>query len=281
VPVTQLYCEGAAAGTDIRIISQIAPRGCVVKAIGSKNRLAEAVIADRRIVPSLAGLVDRDFDCVQGAINQQPIPLLESATQVGWSWERKEIENYLLDPSVVEQACIPKYGFTLEQYQRALQQAAEDLKFYTAARTALSCCGFKDRWGSSIENVFSANYSFPGKLERQACQVKIEEIVNRGKGNRIVTAANVIQKFDEILPQFITSGHRLSHPLVYFSGKDLLLAMKPSLNIWLPNPQRSIQTFTERVVKQLERAEDVWTWLPEWSALHELLKTTDCSSDNF
>ncbi|MDV3349977.1 hypothetical protein QGP82_14825 [Leptothoe sp. LEGE 181152] len=40
--------------------------------------------------------------------------------------------------------------------------------------------------------------------------------------------------------------------------------MKPSLDNWLPNPQTSIQTFTERIVVQLERAETSWTWFPEW-----------------
>ncbi|MFG6094267.1 hypothetical protein SPB21_03410 [Leptothoe sp. ISB3NOV94-8A] len=48
--------------------------------------------------------------------------------------------------------------------------------------------------------------------------------------------------------------------------------MKPSLDNWLPNPQTSIQTFTERIVVQLERAETSWTWLPEWQALRQLLK---------
>lgn len=277
MPVTQLYCEGGSEGTDIRIISQITPRNCVVKSIGSKDRLAESVIADRRVNPALAGLVDRDFDCVESAITQQPIKLFENSTYVGWSWERKEIENYLLDPIIVKKTCISKYGFTLDEYQRALQQAAERLKFYTAARTALSCTGFKNCWGTSMTNVFSANYSFPGNLDRQACLTKIEEIVNQRKGDRIITAANVIQKFEGLVSQFGTSGSRQPHPLVYHSGKDLLLAMKPSLDTWVGNPQKSIQAFTERIVKQIERAEDIWTWLPEWEILHTLLKNTDLS----
>jgi hypothetical protein len=274
LPVTQLYCEGSSAGTDIRVISQIASRGCVVKAIGSKNRLTEKVIADRQVIFSLAGLVDRDFDCIQSVITQQPMQLFERNLHVGWCWERKEIENYVLDPSVVERTWIAKKMFTLEDYQKALMQAGERLMFYTSARTALSCFGFKNRWGSN-SNAFASDYTFPGKLDKQACLTEIENIVNRHRGDRIVTAANVIEKFEELVSQFSTSGHRASHPLVYHSGKDLLLAMKPSLDIWLPNPQQSIQTFTERVVQQLERAENVWTWLPEWAVLRELLESTD------
>ena len=275
MPITQLYCEGSSEGTDIRVISQIAPRNCVVRAVGSKNRLPEVVIADRKIQPSLAGLVDRDFDCVESEIAQQPIPLFDSNIHIGWSWERKEIENYLLDPAIVAKTCIPKYEFTLGDYQRVLQQAADSLKFYTAARTALSCSGFTNRWGTSVGNIFSANYSFPGNLSRQACLTKIEEIVNQRKGDRIITAAAVVEKFENLVPQFSPSGYRRSHPLVYHSGKDLLFAMKPHLDSWLPNPQKSIQTFTERTVNQLERAENVWTWLPKWSILRKLLQNTD------
>lgn len=281
MPVTQLYCEGGSEGTDIRIVSQIAPRNCVVRAIGSKNRLAESVVADRRVNPALAGLVDRDFDCVESVIVQQPIKLFENSTHVGWSWERKEIENYLLDPIIVAKTCIPqKYKFTIEEYQRALQQAAVKLKFYTAARTALSCTGFSNRWGTSRKNVFSANYSFPDNLDRQACLIKIKGIVNQGKGDRVITAADVIQKFEELVSQFGASGSRQPHPLVYHSGKDLLLAMKPSLDTWVGNPQKSIQAFTERIVKQIERAEDMWTWLSEWDALRKMLENTDFPSDN-
>ena len=61
--VTQLYCEGTSGGIDPRVIAAIAPQGCQVKPVGSKRGLLDKVRADRGIVHSLAGLVDRDFDC--------------------------------------------------------------------------------------------------------------------------------------------------------------------------------------------------------------------------
>lgn len=267
--VTQLYCEGSKQGTDIRVISQLVP--CLVRAVGSKNTLLGNVITDRQIVPSLACLVDRDFDCASSAITQQPIILFENSIQVGWSWERKEIENYLLDPAVVEQTWLSKGWFSLDDYRQALSQAAASLRFYMAARTALSCFGFRNRWGSSITS-FSAAYSFPNSLDQQSCRDKITEIVTQYQGDRLVSATDVLQKFDNLLPEFTSSGYRYNHSLVYFSGKDLLCAMKPSLDNWLPNPQKSIQTFTERIVGQLERAETPWHWLPEWQALRQLLE---------
>ncbi len=274
MPVTQLYCEGSALGVDIRAISQIAPRGCLVKAVGSKNRLAGSVLADRSIKPSIAALVDRDFDCTPSVAKEQPIPLFEAGVQAGWTWERKEIENYLLDPGIIDKTWLPKRMFSLDDYQQALKQAAEKLKFYTAARTALSCFGFKNRWGSE-RRWSAARYTFPDNQEQQACRQEIERIVNAGKGDRIVTPANVIEKFEELLPSFSASGYRISNPLVYYSGKDLLCALKPSLDNWLPNPQKSIQLFTEHAITQLEKAETVWAWLPEWTALRELLESAD------
>lgn len=267
--VTQLYCEGSKQGTDIRVISQLVP--CLVSAVGSKNTLKGKVMADRRIVPNLACLVDRDFDCASSTMTQQPIDLFENSIQVGWSWERKEIENYLLDPTVVEQTWLSKGWFSLEDYHQALIQAVERLRFYTAARTTLSCFGFRNRWGSNV-NSFSAAYKFPNSLDEQSCRDKITEIVTDGKGDRLITPGNVLQKFEELLSEFTPSGHRYNHFLIYFSGKDLLCAMKPSLDSWLPNPQKSIQTFAERIVVQLERAETPWTWLPEWQALRQLLE---------
>lgn len=271
--VTQIYCEGTSGGLDARIIAEIAPRGCLVKPIGSKNRSAFKVVADRSISPMLGMLVDRDFDCAATAVVEKPVPIFEGTVPVGWSWERKEIENYLLDPTIVEKAWVSKGIFTLDDYRQALIQAAERLKFYTAARTALSCFSYRNRWGTNRSEFKS--YKFPRDISQQACRTKIEEIVNEDKSDRIVTPANVIQKFEDLLPEFSTSGHRQAHPLVYHSGKDFLLAMKPSLDSWMPSPQSSIQTFLERITKQLEREENVWDWLPEWTELRNLLENTD------
>lgn len=276
MPITQLYCEGTSGGIDARVISEIAPRGCLVKPIGSKNRSAQKVIVDRSISPSLGILVDRDFDCAESTVVEKPVSIFEGTIPVGWSWERKEIENYLLDPAIVEKTWISKGIFTLEDYKQALVLAAEDIRFYTAARTALSCFSYKDRWGSGVSAFKS--YSFPSDRSQQACQTKIEATVNGDKSARIVTPENVIQKFEVLLSEFSASGYRQSHPLIYHSGKDLLLAMKPSLDIWMPNRQTSIQNFTERIIKQIEREENIWNWLPEWSALRKLLEDTDFES---
>jgi hypothetical protein len=105
-----LYCEGNAQSIDIRVISQIVPQGCLVKAIGGKTYgFAEKVLSDRIINPRLAGLGDRDFLffkdnqlCVDFIPDETPFDWFDNGQWVGWLWERKEIENYLLDPIIIE-----------------------------------------------------------------------------------------------------------------------------------------------------------------------------------
>ena len=71
--------------------------------------------------------------------------------------------------------------------------------------------------------------------------------------------------------------------LTFFAGKDLLLAMKRSLEDFGfeshdPNRPSPISAFLERIVARIERAEAVWEWLPEWRVLRELITKTDFSA---
>jgi hypothetical protein len=56
---------------------------------------------------------------------------------LGWYWERKEIENYLIDPKVVKWALGDKAP-PIDKYQTALDKAARKIASYTAAIIALS-----------------------------------------------------------------------------------------------------------------------------------------------
>jgi hypothetical protein len=278
VPVNILYCEGSPQGLDIRIISQLAPKNCLVKAIGGKtSNFMESILADRAINPNLAGLVDRDFDCDPPAVCQQSLPYFHKNSQVGWSWERKEIENYLLDPTVVQQALGNK-RFTAADYQSALDRAIEKLRIYTAARTALTCYSFKNFWGDSVQD-FAADYRIPSDLSQATCTTKIEEIVRQSSKERIVQPADVLAKFQQLLPEFRTGGDRLNHPLIFFSGKDILYMMRQELIDWDFDAKQPIKAFQELIINRMERADNVWEWLPEWNHLRTLLHQENFSQN--
>ncbi len=281
MPVKVLYCEGSPQGLDIRVIAELAPQGCLVKAIGGKTTtFMDSILADRTIVPCLSGLVDRDFDCDFKPITQKPLTLFHQNVTIGWSWERKELENYLIDPKIVALTWGNK-RFSANEYQQALEQASESIRLYTAARTALSCYKFKNYWGEEIKD-FKARYQFPKNprdLSKQNCEDAIRKIVQDANVDRIVTIDRVIEKFETLLPEFRPNGQRLNHPLTFFAGKDLLCALKPALLTWDLDPKQPIQAFLERIVHQLEKIESPWKHLPEWQAFHEILLHAQFEND--
>jgi hypothetical protein len=270
VSVNVLYCEGNSGSYDIRILSQILPK-CEIRALGSRNFI-EKILADRTVNPNLAGIVDRDFDDYNFTPANTPIPYNYQGIQVGWKWQRKEIENYLIDPLVVQRTIKNKIP-SMDEYREALENAASQIAVYTAARTALASFKFKNYWGDQIEQVFGSAHSFPRRLNLEACQQNIRTIVNQYKGDRIVTPEDVLNRLEELIPLF-QNGIYFDNFLTFFAGKDLLCAMRNDLTRFgfqsnTPGVNSSIPGFLESIMKRIEREENVWTWLPEWQALRD------------
>lgn len=281
MPVNVLYCEGNSGSVDIQVIRQLLPKDCLVRPIGGRRSFLPSIVGDRAINPNLAGLLDGDFDCNDFTVSNSPRQRFErNNVQIGWAWERKEIENYLLDPEVVRRALGGKAP-PMDEYQSVLKEAAEAISTYTAARTALSCYGFKNFWGEQVANT---SYSFPRRLGKDACEQNIRTIVQQYGENRIVKPENVLEKFRGLLPSFRPDGFRFKNFLVFFAGKDLLYSMKDKLREFgfeSSNPQESsTNVFLERIIKGVERAEQVWAWLPEWQMLRELIINTDFSTSS-
>ena len=233
MPVNVLYCEGNSGSVDIQIIRQLLPKNCVVRPTGGRGAFLSSVVGNQAINPNLAGILDRDFDCHDFTLTNSPQQVFDRRNvQIGWTWERKEIENYLLDPEVVERA-LGRKAPPMNEYQAALRQAAEELSTYTAARTALSCYGFKNFWGEQVGN---ASYYFPRRLGREACEQNIRVTVQQFRGDRIVEPENVLEKFKRLLPSFRPDGFRFENFLTFFAGKDLLYAMAKKIRNMDLNP---------------------------------------------
>lgn len=264
-----LYCEGNSKSLDIRLLQQLLPGTCLIKPIGGKfYGFEDKIISDRAINPKLAGLRDRDFDCRDLRIANEPIEWFDRDVQIGWFWERKEIENYLIDPEVVRRA-LGRKAPPMDEYKLALQKSAETISAYTAARTALSCYRFQNSWGDQVDKT----HRFPqlSKLGKDQCRDKIGEIVRKDKGDRIVEEQNVVDKFSNLLPLHRPGGSRFQNCLTFFAGKDLLYVMKNKLQEFGFNSKDPINEFLERVLQRIELSEDVWTWIPEWQKLRELI----------
>jgi len=271
VPVNVLYCEGNSKSIDIRAIRQIVPKDCKIQPLGGKNYgFEDKIISDRAINPRLAGLIDRDFDCRDFTPTNTPVEWPYQNVQIGWSWERKEIENYLIDPEVVQRALGHKAP-PIDGYITALKKSAETISAYTAARTALSCYRFKNCWGNKVGKTHELPPQNERDLGKNKCIDQIKNIVEKNKGERIVKSENVVEKFENLLPSFRPNGFRFENFLTFFAGKDLLYVMKDRLREFGFESKEPVDEFIERILIGIERSENIWTWLPEWEKLRELI----------
>lgn len=277
MPVDILYCEGGKNSPDIRVLLNILSGICTVKPAGSKYGLDRQIlfIKQERLLPSsvVAALKDRDFDSdVSPPIN---FPRSWSSRvdgqeiQVGWSWERKEIENYLIDPEVVSHALGAKAP-PLEAYSIALEESARDIADYTAARVALSLSRqrllpLNNCWGNS-----GGQHPFPSSLAESDCRTAITDIVRQYEQAQIIQENDVLDHFDRLLPMCRIGGSRFQNFLTFFSGKDLLCGMRLALlSFGLGEPF----VFRERIIKGIENSsDDVSSWLPEWSQLRQVVQ---------
>ncbi|MBP0020497.1 MAG: hypothetical protein J7647_23450 [Cyanobacteria bacterium SBLK] len=147
---------------------------------------------------------------------------------LGWFWERKEIENYLLDPDVVSRALGSKAP-PIEDYRAALEESARAIADYTAARISLSLTRqplrpIKNCWGNT-----GGQHPFPNSLTESDCRTGIAEIICQYEQARKIEVEDVLQNFEELLVTCRVGGHRFENFLTFFSGKDMFCAMRSAL----------------------------------------------------
>ncbi|RCJ29261.1 hypothetical protein A6770_22690 [Nostoc minutum NIES-26] len=279
--VDLLYCEGGEGKTDSRVLSQVLDGLCQIKTIGSKYGFKEKVLMSRELKPEtiIAGLRDRDFDDFeQNESLPQFIPQEwqvtdnQNSIHLGWYWERKEIENYLIDPQIV----IPALGEkapSLDNYQSILENSALKIYTYTAARIALSLSRVRllplpNNWG---EKKWRILFPFGQTIDEASCRLEIQRIRTHYQSTQVPQEQDIIAKFTEMLTHCQPGGFRFDNQsyLTFFSGKDLLCAMEEDLaNLNLGTPA----DFRERILTGMKKLSDVWQYLPEWQRLRQLIQ---------
>lgn len=279
MPVNVLYCEGGKNSPDIRVLRNVLSGvRCEIKYGGSKSGLDRKILflREERPNPIVAAIKDRDFDEEEISPIDSPkdwtVRENEKLIQVGWSWERKEIENYLIDPRVVSRS-LRKKAPPIEEYQTALEESARTIADYTAARTALSISSprqkisvLKNYWGNEIVK----NHRFPDRLSDVDCRSGIRDILSQYEQDREIREEEVLERFDRLQESCRDGGLRFQNFLTFFSGKDLLCAMESALIGWgFEKPSY----FQERIVKGIENSpEDIGSWLPEWERLRQAIQ---------
>ncbi len=135
--VSVLLVEGKLDAEVLSPVLGTLPVRVTLEAVGSKSSLKPRA-RDRRQGPvgvSTCYVRDRDFDFDPPVDSSQPTvdSRQETGGVLGWRWSRHELENYLLEPRLVEAAT----GWSAADFERELLAAARNLQHYNAARWAV------------------------------------------------------------------------------------------------------------------------------------------------
>lgn len=270
MPVSLLLCEGVANSPDVRVLAKLLGGLCEVRPLGGKYGMGDRIKARREILGESAvfGILDGDFISQWEKPTNKPRrwQTSDGSCHFGWRWERKEIENYLIDPLVVEKALASK-SLNMEEYRQALGEARDSIALYQAARTALSANRLRfeplrSSWGSSKGNKID-------HLDESTCREGIEKIVLEHRQNQIVEVDTVLQAFEIYKGECQEGGVRFLNYFHAFAGKDLLAAM----DVWLRKQGwNGARAFREAILKGIRRTEDdIANWLPEWDELRQIV----------
>ena len=273
MPVNVLLCEGSAISPDARVLNRIlAGLGVTIKPLGGKYGMGDRIKTFRESSgTTVYGLLDGDFDGDWNSPSRRPRPWFGSdQTMFGWRWERKEIENYLIDPEVIKRSLGPAAPNNLD-YLTALERARDRISTYQAARLALVI--HRPRF-QPMSNAFGRERStlrhlMPDNFDENTCLEGIRQIVGRHNDRQAVVVDAVHSEFQTRRTECETGGARFSHFLTSFAGKDLIYAMSadlPALGFSSP------AVFLEKVLRGVDNAiDDVALWLEEWAELRQSL----------
>jgi hypothetical protein len=129
MPVNELIVEG---DLDAEIMQAVLEGEPVVKRGGSKSALKPQARQKRTSESVLAAyLRDRDFDFEPP--EDRSVAVVDSTHKdqpLGWRWVRHEIENYLIDPLIVEAAL----GIPSLDWSDVLTEVASRIRWYQIAR---------------------------------------------------------------------------------------------------------------------------------------------------
>ncbi|MCL4219038.1 MAG: hypothetical protein KJ052_18810 [Candidatus Hydrogenedentes bacterium] len=273
MPVTTLLVEGE---LDAQILQPFFAGQPVLEAAkASKNALAPRARTERQ--KGLTGtcyLRDRDFDYLPpDDTAKPPVDKEEDGSILGWRWARHEIENYMLEPALVEN-CL---GITDDSYRHEVSEAAKRISHYEAARWTIGqarselppIVKFQTRPDDSgrkefyvPENLDKASMAEWATRHAAAFLEKVSQRLDKE------FVKNTFGEFTERFADGLLDDSR--NVLLWFSGKDLMAAISQ----WFEdNGIGSPREFRSRMRNWMsENTQVVLTEFPEWRKLMEAVR---------
>ena len=276
-----ILCEGNENGLDCLLLRKILGDQIRIVPVGSRFGMKHRVDTVRKILHQpVFAILDRDFPQNWESPKNSPVVWrgLEngSETLFGWFWERKELENYLLDPTVIKMI-LSDSNLGENGYDAALKAAGDAIGGYQAARIALSVLGRSGQY--YVPSTFGTkrgsdeHYRFPDgdSLKETACSAWLREInadYRQSHSKRFELLPELFQRYKlECLP----GGERYRDFLNAFSGKDIGWY----LDAWFQNNGfKGTRHFFACMKRGIENSDiDLATILPEWAELKHAVQT--------
>lgn len=274
--ISQILCEGVLGSPDVRVLSKLLTGLCEIKPEGSKYGMGEKILLRRSRMgeSKVFGIIDRDFDDEWKPHSNRIREWKNKKGDIlfGWKWERKEIENYLIDPTVVQKALNEKAP-DMSLYKEALESVKDYIALYQAARIALSVNRIKH---IPLPTSFGVKrgkpkHPFPDNLQKDKLYEDIKTVVREYRLEQPPDEKGVIDSFEKYIPECSKNGSRYENYMIEFSGKDLLWAMNKFL---LENFKIGAWEFREKVLIGIRNAAtDISNWLDEWKDLRNRVES--------
>jgi hypothetical protein len=272
VPIAKLFVEGS---LEVQVLTPILLGNPVPQRGGSKYALRARAGTERRENKVEAGyLRDRDFDFDPPADLTSPTqePTFEnSGIPFGWRWCRHEIENYLLEPAIVNAGT----GWPIQEIEQALCQTAGRIRDYQAARWTIGKVrrALPPSYDLSTRPDGLNEIDLPRALDAAAVNTwALQSIADHRAIITTATDAPSVQvSLDAFAAQFNDAFVAdVAKVLLWFSGKDLLAGLVD----WLVAKGVANAGEFRALLRDWMITDPVRTLklLPEWKAMVELVR---------
>jgi hypothetical protein len=267
--VSVLFCEGGNNSPDVRLLGAILRgTGVLVLPSGGKDGFSNLIRGWRRQDPRACGIVDGDFPRRPEAWSpsSEPGPRTWIArhddveVMLGWTWQRKEVENYFLDPDVLARAF--RWGDAKKRdYIERLEGVFDTLGYVTAARMALTACAPRKK---RVETRLGLDLG-PDRL-KEVLRSRAREYSK----DAILDEDELIEAFERHAPDCLPGGRFRQHALEVFAGRNVFAKIEQTSGFApeLKNPEMLQEIVLEALVKDAFPH----TWLPEWTALRSAVE---------
>ena len=274
-----LLCEGTESAADSVVLQKLCGKIVRVVPVGSRFGMKHRIEVLRKVqdFPAYA-ILDRDFPQKWESQSCLPIPWMTQENSIskcyGWYWERKEIENYLIDPIVVRES-LGESVFDWNEYTDALKIARDKISSYQAARLTLSVLGRTGQYyvasSKGVHRGSSDHYRFPeeGQLDEVTCDEWIASTHAEYENRHLSRFNSLDNLYHQYRIECNEGGIRFENYMAAFSGKDIAWC----LNGWLRKKGfQGTKHFLNSILEGIAGSKtDITQWLFEWNRFYSVV----------